>query len=1057
MFDRKRILLISHEMTYTGAPNSLLNIARLLKENGWTVTVHTLLRGSFSREFEKNGFPVSVISPQSFDYSSLAGNYDAVIANTVFCGEFALKAQRHILTFLYIREGENLKDIISSCGLKDEYVSDAKHLICVSEYAEKYILNNFKVHELSVLHNFLFEEKYIEPPENFVEDGIVHFLIAATLEERKGISVAVQAVKKLSGRTRKKMLLHIAGRKPDWAREYWSKLDLSAEGVKYHGEIVDKQEMDRLYSNVNVIVVPSFDESCSLTALEGAKHGKALIVTENTGAKYIVNGNGLVVETGSVKALTEAFEYMLGCGRLKEMGKCSFENFMNTSAKEIYYKNLTQIIKAGESMNKENRSFSEQEINVCFIADNDYVTPTSAAITSLCCNSDREHMYNVFVVMPQNSSYGAKRYLSENAFEYENVTVKVIEADLSDLEELHRGGNTQYLAATTAALLKFKLAELFSDLDKILYLDGDIIVRDDLIALYGCELGENYVAAVRDLPQVLYSKQSLGEEISGRDYFNSGVMLLNLKKMRADNIKERLIETKRNYPDQSLMDQNIFNIVFKGAVLQLPFLYNTCYINLVMSKGRYDLAKLNELYGTSYSSVYEILPDIKIMHFSSKLKPWYFYDVPLADEWLFYYKKSSMKNVTLQRTFHTERNVDMKLYKKKVQELSEVKKRGFSRVIPIVLAGNETYLNYAAATIQSVYENSNSDYLYDVNIFVDKTVSDNMRRRLNSIKYRNLKITLWDVQNTFDGIDLYSVGHYSQQMYYRWLIPEVLSLYDKVLYLDCDIVATADVAKLYDTPLGDSYAAAANNFLRDNLINHVNNRLGLPLEEYFNSGVLVMNCQKWIENNIKNKCVQCLKSYDKLACPDQDVLNVVCRGKIVRLDDRWNYQWHHSFPDARTGKLTLDYQARFDKLSGSVPYIIHFTSWVKPWNSPDRFFAEYFWRYCRNTSFYEAVLFMNMSNSGSRSGNKTNVKKASEEERRIRKEIAETEKSITYKLSRFISFLPRKMKKYDYSPIPPEGAGAAAMQSRLDEIHNSRSFVLAEKILKLPKKILGKK
>lgn len=1052
-----RILLLSHEMTYTGAPNSLLNIALLLRSKGWEVTVNTLMRGNFSVEFEKSGFPVTAVSSDTCDFAALPEMYDIVIANTVFCGEFALKAQRYILTYLYIREGENLSDIISSCNLKDEFLSSAKHLICVSEYARDFIKSNYAVRELSVLHNFLYEEKYAKPAANTVHDDVVHFLIAATVEERKGIAVALNAVKKLPHALRKRMLLHIAGRKPQWAREFWKKLDLNAESVIYHGEITDKHEMDRLYCSANVIVVPSFDESCSLTALEGAKHGKALIVTENTGAKYIVNGNGLIVETGSSKALAEAFEYMLSCGRLEEMGECSFENFLNTSVKEIYYKNFTQIIKAGESMNKENRTLSEQEINVCFIADNDYVAPTSAAIASLCHNSDREHIYNVFVVMPQESSYSAKRYLSENAFEYDNVTVKVIEADLSDLEELHRGGNTQYLAATTAALLKFKLAELFSDLDKILYLDGDIIVRDDLTALYGYELGDNYVAAVRDLPQVLYSKQSLGEEISGRDYFNSGVMLLNLKKMRADNIKERLIETKRNYSDQSLMDQNIFNIVFKGAVLQLPFLYNACYINLVMSKDRYNLSNLNKLYGTSYNSVYEILPDIKIMHFSSKLKPWYFYDVPLADEWLFYYKKSSMKDVKLQRTFHTERNVDMKLYKEQVKKLSAINKRGFSRVIPIVFAGNEAYLNYAAVTIQSVYENSNSDYLYDVNIFVDKTVSENMKSRLGSIKYKNLKITLWDVQNTFDGTDLYSVGHYSQQMYYRWLIPEVLSLYDKVLYLDCDIAVNADVAKLYDTPLGDSYVAAANNFLRDNLINHVNNRLRLPLEEYFNSGVLVMNCKKWIENNLKNKCVQCLKSYDKLACPDQDVLNVVCRGKIVKLDDRWNYQWHHRFPDARTGKFTLDYQARFDKLSGGVPYIIHFTSWVKPWNSPNRAFAEYFWKYCRNTGFYEAIIFMNTSDSGSNQKNTTNVKKPSEEEKRIRNEIAETEKSITYKLSRLISFLPRKMKKYDYSPIPSEGAGVEAMQARLDEIHNSRSFVLAEKILKLPKKILGKK
>ena len=1071
----KRVLLVSHEMTYTGAPNSLLNIARLLGEKDFEVEVCTLQNGLFSAEFEKCGFPVRAVFTGSYDFSTLPEKYDIVIVNTVFCGEFALKAQRYVPTFLYVREGENLGEIIRNCGLKEEYITAAKHLICVSEYARDYIENIFKVQRICVLHNFLYEKKYSIPEPNTVRDEVVHFLVAATVEERKGIAVALEAVKLLPREVRRKMILHIAGRKPEWAKDYWKNLNLEhSESVKYHREIADKSKMDKLYASVNAVVVPSFDESCSLTALEGAKHGKALIVTENVGAKYIVDGNGLVVKTGSAKALAEAFEYIVGCGRLEEMGRISFENFLRTSTKEIYYENFTKVIGAEGNMSIEKTREQNPEINVCFIADNDYVLPTSAAITSLCRNSDREYRYNVYVVMPENSSYGAKRYLSENAFGYNNVTVKVIEAELSELESLHRGGNTQYLAATTAALLKFKLASLFPELDKILYLDGDVIVRDDLVALYGYELGNNYVAAVRDLPQVLYDKQQLGADISGRDYFNSGVMLLNLKKIRDEDAESRLIETKKNYADQSLMDQNILNIVFKGAVLQLPFVYNACYINLVESRNRYDIGKLNKLYGTNYKSVYDILPDIKIMHFSSKLKPWYFYDVPLADEWLYYYKLSAMKDVKLQRTFHTERNVDMKQVKQRAQILSEENKRGFSRVIPIAFAGNEAYLYYAAVTIQSIYENSNSEYLYDINIFVDETVSENMKKRLNSLKYRNLRITLWDVRNTFDGIDLYSVGHYSRQMYYRWLIPEVLSKYDKVLYLDCDIVVNTDISRLYDIPLGDNYVAAANNFLRDNLINHVSNRLGLPLEEYYNSGMLVMNCKKWIGNSLKNKCIECLRSYDKLACPDQDVLNVVCRGKILKLDDKWNFQWHHQFPDARTGTFTLDYKERYDRLTKSVPDIIHYTSWVKPWNSPERAFAEYFWRYCRETNFYEAVIFMNLGNAemkpGELPGRKTKGKRSnsaavviasgvrsSEDERRIRNTIAETEKSITYKLSRLISLIPRKLKKYDYSPVPPEGAGAQALQARLDEIYNSRSFVLAEKILRLPKKILKKK
>lgn len=156
-----------------------------------------------------------------------------------------------------------------------------------------------------------------------------------------------------------------------------------AKSVKYYGEITDKAEMDKLYSKVNAFVVPSFDEACSLTALEGAKNGKALIVTENVGAKYIIGDNGVVVKTGSAKSLAKAFEHIIGCGRLEEMGRLSFDIFLRTSAKEIYYENFIKVFGAEEKMSIEKSREQNPEINVCFIADNDYVLPTSAAITSL--------------------------------------------------------------------------------------------------------------------------------------------------------------------------------------------------------------------------------------------------------------------------------------------------------------------------------------------------------------------------------------------------------------------------------------------------------------------------------------------------------------------------------------------------------------------------------------------------------------------------------------------------------------------------------------------------
>lgn len=339
----KRIMLLSHEMTYTGAPNSLLNLAVLLKSHGNRISVFTLKPGNFAKEFMKKGFCVNAIQESFFNYPSLSG-YDLIIANTVFCSSFAVKAQCLAPTVLYIREAQNLPDIISDCGLNSECLSMAENIICVSEYAESFIREKYKVKNLFVLHNFLNKPILYKPKKNISKDGKIHFLVVGTVEKRKGFDVALNALNYMSNDIRQRIVLHLAGKKPEWSRSYWENLRFDIPGVVYHGEITDKRKMFRLYDEVNCVIVPSIDESCSLTALEGAMHGRALIVTGNVGAQYIVNGNGFIVKTGSAESLAEAMSFMVNNrSELEFMGEGSYRNFLKTSVPKIYYENFAEI------------------------------------------------------------------------------------------------------------------------------------------------------------------------------------------------------------------------------------------------------------------------------------------------------------------------------------------------------------------------------------------------------------------------------------------------------------------------------------------------------------------------------------------------------------------------------------------------------------------------------------------------------------------------------------------------------------------------------------------
>ena len=340
-----RILLLSHEMTFTGAPNSLLNVARVLRSHRHTVDIYTLKKGTFSAIFNRYDFDVKVFDDSDLaaeNYKVLAQRYDIAICNTVLCGNEALRLQNFLPTILYLREAENLPDIIRGNNIDESCIRNAENIVCVSEYAAKFIEKTYSPKNVRILHNFLIKPHFRTASPNKI-NGRIRFLIAATVEPRKGIAVAMEAFKLLPPDLQSQAVLDIYGRTPKWS-EYYHKPLLADkyDGIEYHGELTDGKE--QMYRNSNVVLVPSFDESCSLTALEGAMYARPLIVTENVGAKYLIDRSGFVVKTGSAESLSKAMSFFIEHkNELETMGYNSYRSFKKHSDKKAYYKGLNQI------------------------------------------------------------------------------------------------------------------------------------------------------------------------------------------------------------------------------------------------------------------------------------------------------------------------------------------------------------------------------------------------------------------------------------------------------------------------------------------------------------------------------------------------------------------------------------------------------------------------------------------------------------------------------------------------------------------------------------------
>lgn len=281
-------------------------------------------------------------------------------------------------------------------------------------------------------------------------------------------------------------------------------------------------------------------------------------------------------------------------------------------------------------------------------------------------------------------------------------------------------------------------------------------------------------------------------------------------------------------------------------------------------------------------------------------------------------------------------------------------------VVPVVMAVNENYLPYLSIAVESIKAHNKSK----IHLFVFYTeVGLNFIERIKSLAAGDLLIEFIDVNPYIELDSLYSRAHYSVEMYYRLIIPEIFSFIPKVIYLDCDIVVMNDLRDLYDIDLNDAIIGAARNPINKGMHEYLNKKLSFPYKEYFNSGVLLININNFIAKKIKEKCLDFLYVNKELACPDQDALNVVCQGGVRYLDQSWNFQWHHCVTQKNKPLMTPlveDEKADYMKAKENIK-ILHYTSNIKPWNSPGQEQSVHFWKYAKQSPFFMDVLRANIS------------------------------------------------------------------------------------------------
>ena len=293
---------------------------------------------------------------------------------------------------------------------------------------------------------------------------------------------------------------------------------------------------------------------------------------------------------------------------------------------------------------------------VVFAINNTYVKQLATVITSIIKNTKQTPDYSFNILSSDISSENIdilSKYIKKISHNQSEINFIDMKASLKqfDLEAfMSRRDNYKYISIET--YFRFFIPELFPKQNKILYLDADILVLDDLHSLFNENIDDYYAGVIQDTfmevfvdnddiktnttPQRTYKdyfKNKLHKK--NTHYFNAGVLLMNLAKIREDNVIQKLWNFAIKESPLEYQDQDVLNAVLESNIKYVDYKWNTLKdLNILIPQIK-DSDKRQHLLKTySYPGIF---------HYVGANKPWVLHDnynYNFIGKWWKYYRST---------------------------------------------------------------------------------------------------------------------------------------------------------------------------------------------------------------------------------------------------------------------------------------------------------------------------------------------------------------------------------------------------------------------------------
>lgn len=273
-------------------------------------------------------------------------------------------------------------------------------------------------------------------------------------------------------------------------------------------------------------------------------------------------------------------------------------------------------------------------VNIAYMSNSKYLPYVMTSLYSAIINKNTKTKYIVHLIA---KDFALQDIDKIKQMQQENVEINVYPAQNLNLDLTHLGR----FASFQVALQKLFIAKYLQNINKVLYLDADTLIQEDLANVYQTNIKEKYIAAVKDGLMYQYPEHVSELNLKNKDfYFNSGVMLLNLEKIRQDNIMQKAI-IYYNTHSEIFGDQDVLNVVFSNKVQPLSYRYNCNSVFFEEKDAAFLSAFWNETIPQNPQQVYKTAA---ILHFAGH-KPWtqMFQHPYLKSLWWKYAKETQAK------------------------------------------------------------------------------------------------------------------------------------------------------------------------------------------------------------------------------------------------------------------------------------------------------------------------------------------------------------------------------------------------------------------------------